>query len=504
MFKQTPFLALLLLLLAGVHARASENGTEREAIVKIYSIQNHPDYYNPWSMRGSRNGTGSGCVIKGRKILTNAHVISDQTFVQVRRYGEAKRYEARVVSISHEADLALLSVEDEKFFEGVTELEFGELPETQAEVLVYGFPLGGDTLSITKGVVSRVEHQTYAHSSSHFLAGQIDAAINPGNSGGPVLQDGKLVGVVMQAITRADNIGYMVPVNIVKHFMEDLEDGNYDGFPSLGIALQSLENPDMKKYLGVSEDQSGMVIIRVLPGSPADGQLQKGDVLLSVEGHAVADNGTVEFRPKERTSVSYYIQERQVGDTVRLDILREGEPMTLNIEVNRSTREDALVATEQYDVVPSYYIYGGVVFCPLTKDFLKAWGSNWYNQAPKNLVAWLSGHAPERDGEEIIILLKVLAADVNQGYHNYLNWVIEKVNGEEVLNLSDLVEKVQASSEKPYVVFESENGQQIIIDRAKADATHEEILARYRIPADRSDDLKETAPVLETTADPPL
>jgi S1-C subfamily serine protease len=209
----------------------------REAIVKVYTVSNYPDYYNPWSMQGPRASSGSGCIIENNLILTNAHVVSNQTFLQVRKYGDTERYRARVVAVSHLTDLALLTVDEPEFFTQTPFLSFGELPEIQQEVLVYGFPVGGDMLSITKGVISRIEHQPYVHSSSVFLAGQIDAAINPGNSGGPVLVDGKIVGVVMQGIPSAQNIGYMVPIPVIHHFFADLEDGILDGYPSLGIGL---------------------------------------------------------------------------------------------------------------------------------------------------------------------------------------------------------------------------------------------------------------------------
>jgi S1-C subfamily serine protease len=223
------------MLMAGVLALAGAAQAEvKDAIVKIYTVHSRPDYWNPWSMRGPQQSSGSGCVIQGRKILSNAHVVSDQTFVQVRRNGEAKRWQAKVLEVSHDADLALLTVEDPAFFAGLPELPLGDLPAPQEEVLVYGFPMGGDTLSTTKGVMSRLEHQVYSHSSCYLFAGQLDAAINPGNSGGPVMRDGRIVGVVMQGMTQADNIGYMVPVNIIRHFFDDLKDGRHDGFPQHG------------------------------------------------------------------------------------------------------------------------------------------------------------------------------------------------------------------------------------------------------------------------------
>ena len=85
--------------------------------------------FNPWSMRGPSGGTGSGCILPGKRILSNAHVVGYETFIQVRKHGDAKRYQARVVSVSHAVDLALSTVDDPDIFEGVTPLELGDLPE---------------------------------------------------------------------------------------------------------------------------------------------------------------------------------------------------------------------------------------------------------------------------------------------------------------------------------------------------------------------------------------
>ena len=251
----------------------------------------------------------------------------------------------------------MLEVSDPEFFKGMKPLKFGGLPETQEEVLVYGFPLGGDQLSITKGVVSRVEHQNYVHSSESLLAIQIDAAINPGNSGGPVISKGSIIGVVMQGIRYADNIGYLVPVPVIKHFLTDIEDGKYDGFPTLGISFQSLENKDLRRYHKVPEDASGILVNKVVPGTAADGVIEEGDVLVSVNGSNIDDDGSVEFRKNERTSMAYFIQKVQVGESLSLSVLRKGETKKLEVNLVSALKDRSLVPMELYDVLPSYYIY---------------------------------------------------------------------------------------------------------------------------------------------------
>jgi S1-C subfamily serine protease len=462
----------------------------RGAIVKIYTVHNVPDYYNPWNMRGTQSSTGSGCIIDGNRILTNGHVVRDETFIQVRRFGESRRYQAHVLFVSHQADLALLSVDDPAFFDGTEPLELGNLPEPQQEVNVYGFPMGGDTLSITEGVISRIEHQTYAHSSVSLLAAQIDAAINPGNSGGPALVDGKVVGVAMQGMTQADNIGYIIPAPVIHHFLTDIRNGRLDGIPGLGIQWQKMENPDMRRSYRMAPEQTGVLITKVVYGSAADGVLQDGDVLLKIKDHPIADDGTVEFRPKERTAFSYYIQEDQLGDTIQLSILRNGTVLPIDITLRFPLEHDWLIPMELYDILPTYYIYGGVVFVPLTKNLMEMWGRDWYNQAPKELVAMLQDNMVTEEMNEVVIGIKVLAADVNQGYQDLRFWRVDSVDGEKVRNLRQMIGLVEAGTGNEFIEFRNPGGEKIILDRKKVQAEQSRIQTVYRISADRSDDLK--------------
>lgn len=237
------------------------------SIVKIYTVYNKYSYFRPWQMEGQRSATGSGCIIEGNRILTNAHVIADATFIQVKRAGTAKKYTAEVDIVGHECDLAILKVKDSSFFKDTAPVEIGELAEVRDEVATYGFPAGGEELAITEGVVSRVELQEYSHSNARLLCCQIDAAINPGSSGGPVIKEDKIVGVAFEAMD-GENIGYMVSVPVIDHFLEDIEDGKYDGIPGLGLSSQKIENPDMRNRYRMSEEQDGVLINKVYPGSP--------------------------------------------------------------------------------------------------------------------------------------------------------------------------------------------------------------------------------------------
>jgi S1-C subfamily serine protease len=460
----------------------------RDSIVKIFCVSNSPDYDNPWNRRGPRRGHGSGCIITGNRILTNAHVVSDHTFIQVQLNGRPNKFNARVQFISHEADLALLTVEDPNFFRGVNDLELAELPQVMDKVIVYGFPEGGDTLSTTTGVISRIEHRPYAHSLKRLLAIQIDAAINPGNSGGPAIVGDKVVGIVMQQMKGSENIGYIVPTNIVQHFLDDVVDGRYDGFPRIGINTQNMDNGNLKAWYKLDKSQTGILVTKVIPGQLSDGILYPDDILSMIDDHPIADDGTVEFRRNERTSFAHFIQNHQYGDVLKLKIIRQGEAHLVDINLYKGSEDHRFVSRCEYDVQPRYYIYGGLVFCPLTFNYLKTW-SDWQTKAPSNLLNFFINGHPTDENEEVVILTKVLEAEINVGYNKHTDQRIVKVNGKKIINLKQMIASIESQSSSDFIVFETEKGEQLVLNNQRATGIHDEILRTYGIVQDRSGDL---------------
>jgi S1-C subfamily serine protease len=354
-------------------------------------------------------------------------------------------------------------------------------------VAVYGFPIGGVELSITEGVVSRIEHHRYTHSRAYLLTCQIDAAINPGNSGGPVLKEGKIVGVAFQA-GRGENIGYMVPVPVIKRFLADIEDGKYDGIPGIGISWQQMENPDIRKKYGMSEDQSGILVLKTYPDSPAEKSLEQEDVILSIDNADIENDGKIEFRKREMTFFGYMIQKKLIGETLKLKVLRKGEIKNVSVELTKPMSSWDLVPNMQYDLPPTYYITGGLLFEPLTENLLKSWGGGWRG-APINLSNHFFYGEQVQDRRQVIILVKVLADEVNMGYHDWGPKVITGVNGRNISTMEELLNAFNSNTGK-YHEITSERGEKLIIDREKAASANPGILKKYKINSDRSEDMK--------------
>jgi S1-C subfamily serine protease len=356
------------LLAAAVHAEPGELDRLRASVVQVFVDSQGEDYARPWQRPSVERSSGSAFYIGDRRLLTNAHVISDAKVLRVKRADRVKRYDARVLFAGHDCDLALITVDDPTFFEGMEALRIGARPEMQSTVKTVGYPMGGTKLSITEGVVSRIEVQNYSHTyADSHLAIQIDAAINPGNSGGPVLQDGQVVGVAFQGQFFAQNIGYMIPPSVIQHFLDDVHDGTYHGYPELGVYTAELENDNLREYLGVPSGETGVLVLKPVPFASCVGRLERNDVLHRIDGIPIENDGTVKIEG-EFFEFTHIVESKQIGDTVTLTVRRDGKVVEVPITLKGwGARMSPSIA---YDRRPEYLVLGGYLFVPATTNYL--------------------------------------------------------------------------------------------------------------------------------------
>ncbi|HET9870642.1 MAG TPA: trypsin-like peptidase domain-containing protein [bacterium] len=464
----------------------------RQSVVKIFTVTNKPNYYQPWVIGYQFEASGSGCILPGKRILTNAHVVSDEVFIQVMKAGDTKKYTAEVEYVDHDREVAVLRVKDGSFFKGTRPVEFGALPSQRDKVAVYGFPIGGDELSITEGVVSRIEVQRYVHSQRDFLTIQTDAAINPGNSGGPAFEGGKLIGIAFQSYggDTAQGIGYIVPMPVIERSLKDRAAGNLTGAPSLGILWQKMESDSLRDFYKMKPDQSGVLVTQVVYGSPADGVVKARDVLLSEAGVPIANNGTIPFAGGNRLAFSYLTSRYANGDQVPLEVLRDGKVVKLTLKLKPF---DPLVAGPAYDVRPSYYIFGGIVFMPLSWDYLNLWKSG---TAPSQLMDLYENGLPSPSRKQVVFINEVLPDDLNVGYHDLKQVVVDKIDGMPITQLSDVPLAFQHPIHGYHVIELDETegdgadaGGQVVFAADGAEKATREIMKSFGISKDRSDDL---------------
>jgi S1-C subfamily serine protease len=468
-------------------AAGSVAGAEPErSVIQIMTFSQQPVWDAPWRFEPVRRSGGSGFLIKGKRIMTNAHVVSWGKEVVVRRYQDPRPYIARVKFIAHDCDLALLEVEDENFFSGLEPLRFGDLPKVRSTVVTYGYPAGGEQISYTRGVVSRIEMQTYVHSGNRsFLTAQTDAAINPGNSGGPVVQDDFVVGVAFQGAPGLENTGFFIPPPVIDHFLKDIEDGRYGGFPMAGVRLVPLQNPAYRSYLKMPDNDLGARVDSLLPIPTTERLIQPDDVLLRVGKYEVGSDGTVVYEGN-RVSASAAFQTAQRNENLPLRIWRQGKEIEVSLPMNVYTGDRNV--GNQYDVLPRYFVYAGLVFTPLSLDYMRTLGQGWRDGANAELTFELyyrRGESPQTTRPEPIVLSSTLAHAVNANFKITRHALVDKINGLRIDKLEDVVRAFESATNTHHVIEFAPNNAFETLNRADAVAVQAEILKTYGVPKDR-------------------
>jgi S1-C subfamily serine protease len=463
-----------------------QEGSEAEkSVVQIFTSFQEPNWAAPWIFDMPRRASGTGFLIAGGRIMTNAHVVAWTTQLLVRRYHDPKPYPAKVEFVAHDIDLAVIKVDDPDFYKGMKPLDFGSLPKVRSTVVTYGFPAGGEQISYTRGVVSRIEVQGYVHIGNRaFLAGQTDAAINPGNSGGPVIQDDKVVGVAFEGATGLQSTGYFIPTVIVKHFLDDIKDGTYDGVPEAGLRLASLQNPAFRRQLKLPDDSKRGVRVDQILDIPATKELIKpNDVVMQVGDYPVDDDGTITYEDNT-VGVSAAVDLAQSGETIPLKIWRDGKMIDVDLPVKVYT--DDLTQGNQYDVLPPYYIYGGLVFTSLSLDYLKTFGQDWSDSAGRELIyelVYRHLEDPKHWRPQPVVMASILNNPVNAHFTTRGQAMVDKINGMRIERLSD-VAKAFALDKGPDALIEFLPDHHFeVIRKDAAEKANPEILSTYSVAA---------------------
>jgi len=413
---------------------------------KIYCKGIKLDYTRPWQSGISTGGTGSGFGVnlkmhgKEKYILTNAHVVEkEEPFIQVSKWSSSKKYDAKIINISPEVDMALLEVMDSEFWSDVPVMQLGQAPAKGEEVVAVGFPKGGYNASITKGIVSRIFPIMYSDPIKNISI-QIDAAINPGNSGGPVFDStGKnIVGIAFITRTDAQNMCYMIPEFIIKHYLNGMADGGYNGVCDLGIKVLRLENSVLQSQF-LKGEKTGVLITRV---DPSNLILKPNDVLHAIDGIPIQNDGNItideHYEIIEKDSVGvcaekipywHIIRMKYPGDKVELSITRDGK--FKNIQMTLGIGPNSLIPGTPKYISKEYVNLNGFMFQPANLYHLDQDFSNPYKYL---LRVQAERVYKEFENQEIVILSEIMPNKTTENYRKKYIPVIS-VNGTSVRNL---------------------------------------------------------------------
>ena len=305
-------------------------------------------------------------VIDHKRILTNAHVVLYASQIQVQANQSGTMVSATVETVAPDMDLAVLKLEDDTFFDSHPALAWAKaMPQTESPVMVYGYPLGGSGLSITKGIVSRVEFASYG--SVGGLRIQIDAAINAGNSGGPAVVGNKMIGLAYSRLVgNAQNIGYIIPCEEIELFLRSITNAQYKSKLVMPDEVQGLGNSTLRSFLHLDNSVHGVVVTQPDSSDP-DYPLKKWDVITKANGTPLDDEGMIILDNDLRVFFKYLLQKKVTEGKFSLSVLRSGKEIEVELPVAGNRPR---LIPELKGAYPSYFVYGPMVFSTATSEFV--------------------------------------------------------------------------------------------------------------------------------------
>lgn len=461
------------------------------SVVKIFATIRRPDPYKPWTKASPADVTGSGVIIEGKRILTNAHVVGYASQVEVQASQSGDKVPARVIAIARGLDLAVLELDDASFFDKRPPVpRAAMLPDVRQQVFAYGYPVGGNSLSTTTGIVSRVEFVNYGAFSSGLRI-QIDAPINPGNSGGPVVAGDRMIGLAFSGLVNAQNIGYVIPNEEIELFLRDVADGRYDGKPLMHDSVQTLENPALRQFLKLDKSVEGSVVHKPYR-TDAAWPLKEWDVITHIGEYPVDNQGMVKLGSNLRVRFQYRIQQVARNGTIPLTVVRDGKPIKIALPAIGAR---PLLIPDLNGTYPSYFIYGPLVFSRATTEFNSfvsgsVQGMNLYAFNASPLVT-RRGDSPSSEREELVVIsAPFFPHRLVSGYSNRFGSVVESVNGKPVRSLQHLVETLRDLKDEQLVLrFDQRYGETMVLPRKAVLEATEGILSDNGIRMQGSDDM---------------
>ena len=462
---------LLVLLLVPMLLGAQIN---ERAVVLINATKTYNDPIRPWATGSPADYSGTGFVIEGNRIITNAHNVTLPTYISDTKCGDTKKFEATPLYVSHQADLALLEVKDSSFFNDIEPLSFGVRPENQERITVVGYPKGGEELSYTSGIVSRIEVNAYAHSYEDLLTIQVDASLNPGNSGGPAFLNEEVIGIAMMGDQSGEGLGYLIPPDVIQHFLLDIKDGVLDGIPKLGIGFVTLENRMLRRSLGLDEESDqGIMVAQINQMTESLLPIHTGDIIMEIDGVPVRANGKVKEVDGLLVALSHLISMKQVGDNINLSVIREGKRLQLDL---MAYRDRPLVEYNRFTIDYPYFLFGGFVFTPLYYDFIRDDAGDSWPHSRHFYLTVNEYRTPER--EEIVLLHTIFKHDLTNEMPGRRE-PVKKVNGVGVRNFKHFIELLESAS--GWIELSFDAGYCIRLDSHACKAAEDEIMKTYRI-----------------------
>ncbi len=462
--------------------------TAATSVVRVHATNQGYNFVRPWEKQEASRRSGLGAVLEGNRVLVTAELVENHTYIELELADTGEKAPARIVGLDYEVNLALLEPFDpeSKILARMKPLalDTGAGPGDRLEVWQLE---DNGTAASTDGTLIKVGVGRYFVEGSFFLTYVLRGSLQYRTSSFtlPVVRNGKLAGLLLSYDSK-EQTSDVLPAPVIRHFLEDLEDGTYDGFPNLGLSYAPTLDEQLRKFAGLNGHEGGIYVRRVSRhGAASSAGIEPDDVILSIDGHPIDSRGNYDHPEYGKLNFSHLVRgDAQVGQKVPIRLIRKGEEVNLDLELTRKPPESYQIDPYMFDRGPRFLISGGLIFQELTLPYLKAWGEQWINRAPFKLVyAHANQELLEEEGEDgkVVILSAVILTPATVGYEQIGNIIVTKVNDRPIRAIKDLKEALASPTDGIHKIEFDDFPKVIYLDAAMAEAINGEFGPRLGI-----------------------
>ena len=470
---------LAFVVLLAPRATAAPASEWENSLVYLEVTRKAYEVFQPWTPK-ARTVQKNGLVIGAREILTTAEELSDRTLIRVQKGGRGKWWNAEVTWIDYHANLAVLTAADPTLWQGLKPASFtrGKPPKEGLQIVRWR----NGNLETRKAEFNQFLVEDARLSFIQHL--QLEASTDMQGVGWAeaLIAGGKVAGL---ATGQSGNNTRFLPASLIEPILSARKAGKYPGLGFFPFTWTPVENPSTFKFLKLPGDPRGALVIDVPHSPKIEPNLQPRDLILSVDGFDVDNQGYYKDPELGQTIVENLATRRKfAGDLVKMKIWRNGAALSLDYRLPKLDYAVKLLPDQTFDRAPEYFIAGGLVLQPLNIPLLRGFGEDWKRRAPFRLVHF-TGEVPTAERSGLVALTSVLPDPYVIGYQDARFLILDTINGQKISRVAD----VTAALQKPQNGFHTieflrgDNLRRIVLDAEQMEAATGRILERYRIPA---------------------
>ncbi len=483
--------SILLAAIFGLTALSLHAAPQRASPGKLVSVvrvnvTNQPwDFFHPWTKHAPLSHRGLGAVLDHGQILVTAELVADADYVELERAESGEKVPATVQAVDYEADLALLKPADPAFLKGITPMTF--TGATVGDHLsVWQLEPTGALLS-TDALLTTVEVGRYPLEDVALLNYRLTTSLQyrEGSFTVPIVKSGKLAGLLLRYDSRTQDAD-AIPVDVIRHFLQDAADKAYGGFPKAGLLFAPTRDPELRNYAKIPPTiTNGVYITHVERDSPAEAAgIKEGDVLLQIAGQPVDQDGNYSVAPYGKLSLVNLISLQSAGSKVHFKLLRDGQPLDVDVTLQHKPASSYVIPPYVIDKAPSYYVLGGLVLEELSRQYLKEWGADWQKKAPERMVYYdrFQSDLVQGPRKHLVILSQVLPTQDTIGYEDLNGLVVTKINDIPLNSFEDVPKALAHPVNGFHKIEFEENPNVIYLDAGQVSDHVDDLKRNYGLP----------------------